>query len=120
MLGMSVGAFTVLHVAISLVGIVSGVYVVIFGLLRARLLSAWNGIFLSTTLATSVTGFLFPFRGFTPAIGVGFLSLGLLSIAFIALFRHAWRSSWRWIYVVSLIGALYLNAFVAVAQSFQK
>jgi hypothetical protein len=120
MLGMSVGAFTVLHVAISLVGIVSGSYVVIIGLLRSRLLPAWNSIFLGTTLATSVTGFLFPFKGFTPAIAVGFLSLGLLSAAFIAFFRHAWRSSWRWIYVLSVIGALYFNTFVAVAQAFQK
>jgi hypothetical protein len=120
MLGMSLRTFTQLHVAISLVGIVSGLYVVIVGLLRARWLPAWNGVFLGTTLATSATGFLFPFKGFTPAIGVGILSLGLLSIAFIALYLHAWRSAWRWIYVVSVIAALYFNAFVAVVQAFQK
>jgi hypothetical protein len=120
MFKMSVGAFTLLHVAISLVAIASGFYVVIIGLLSARLLPVFNGIFLTTTLATSVTGFLFPFKGFTPAIGVGLLSLALLSTAFIALFRHAWRNSWRWIYVVSVVGALYLNAFVAVVQAFQK
>jgi hypothetical protein len=37
--------------------------------------------FLATTAATSVTGFFFPFDGFTPAQVVGILSLILVLMA---------------------------------------
>ena len=47
--------FTFAHVLISLVGIVSG-FVVLFGLLGSKRLEGWTGLFLVTTVATSVTG----------------------------------------------------------------
>jgi hypothetical protein len=117
---MSLHTFTVLHVIISLIGIVSGLYVLLFGLLRARLLTAWNAVFWITTVATSVTGFLFPFKEVTPAIGVGLISLAVLIVAAIALYQHAARGPWRWIYVANVTIAVYFNVFVAVAQAFQK
>jgi hypothetical protein len=67
---MILSAFTVFHVVLSLVGIGSGL-VVLYGLLTSKPLDGWTKIFLTTTVATSVTGFLFPFHGFTPAVGVG-------------------------------------------------
>jgi len=48
-----------IHVLISLVGILSG-FVVLFGLLTAKLLNRWSAIFLTTTVATSLTGFVLP------------------------------------------------------------
>ena len=54
-LGLSISAFTQLHVAISLIGIVSGL-VVVFMMLRDKWPAGWNILFLVTTIATSVTG----------------------------------------------------------------
>jgi hypothetical protein len=118
-LGMSVAAFTTLHVVISLIGIVSGI-VVLIAMLGGRALSGWTALFLATTVLTSATGFLFPSTGFTPAQGVGILSLVLLAIALFALYGGHLAGVWRWIYVLTAVPSLYLNCFVLVAQSFQK
>jgi hypothetical protein len=112
-------AFTLFHVAISLVGIIAG-FVVTFGLMGSQSCAGWTAVFLWTTLATSVTGFFFPFHGFTPAIGVGILSLLILAPVFYARYTKKFSGAWRWIYVVGATLALYLNFFVLIAQSFQK
>jgi hypothetical protein len=96
-LGMSVAAFTALHVVISLVGVLSGI-VVLIGMLNGSLRNGWTAVFLATTVLTSATGFLFPSTGFTPAQGVGILSLALLAIALFAIYRQHLTGAWRWIY----------------------
>ena len=111
--------FTQVHVVLSLIGIFTGL-VVAFGLLLAKRLNGWTACFLVTTVATSVTGFLFPFHGFTPAIGVGIVSLVVLAIAIFARYGRKLTGAWRWVYVVTAILALYLNVFVLIVQSFQK
>lgn len=111
--------FTLVHVAISLVGIFSG-FVVLFGLLNARRLDGWTAIFLATTVATSMTGFLFPFRGFTPALGTGIISMIVLVVAIYARYARRLAGGWRKAYVISAVISLYLNVFVLVVQSFLK
>ena len=111
--------FTKVHVVISLIGIASGL-IVVFGMLAAHRLDRWTALFLLSTLATSVTGFLFPFHGVTPGIVVGIISVVVLAIAIFARYPQHLRGSWRWIYVVSALVALYLNVFVLIAQLFQK
>jgi hypothetical protein len=111
--------FTIFHVALSLIGIGAGL-IVWFGLLTSKRLNAWTVLFLAATAATSVTGFLFPFHGFTPAIGVGIISLVLLAVAIIARYALHLAGLWRGVYVVSAMMALYLNVFVLIVQSFQK
>jgi hypothetical protein len=111
--------FTLVHVLISLVGIGSGL-VVAFGLLTSKRLDGWTLLFLGATLATSVTGFFFPFHGFTPAIGVGILSVMLLTAAIVARYIFRLQGFWRWLYIVSAVTALYFNVFVLIVQSFQK
>ena len=110
---------TQIHVAISLIGIVSGLVVVV-GLLTARRLDRWTALFLASTVATSLTGFLFPFHGFTPAIGVGIISLALLVVAIFARYSKRLVRGWRWIYTVTAMFSLYLNVFVLVVQLYQK
>ena len=111
--------FTQIHVALSLIGILAGL-VVAFGLLTAKRLDGWTAIFLISTVATSVTGFFFPFHGFTPAIGVGIVSLVVLAVAIFARYSRRLAGAWRWIYVVAAMIALYLNVFVLIVQLFQK
>lgn len=111
--------FTQIHVAISLAGILSG-FVVTFGLITGRRLDRWTAFFLLTTVATSVTGFLFPFHGFTPAIVVGIISLVVLVAAIFARYARRLAGAWRLIYVITAMIALYLNVFVLIVQLFQK
>jgi hypothetical protein len=118
-LGMSIQAFTLLHVIISLIGIGSGL-IAIFGLVGAKLLSRWTAIFLITTVLTSVTGFMFPFNGPTPGFVLGLLSMIVLAIAGIALYGRKLLGAWRGTYVISACIALYFNVFVLFAQLFQK
>ncbi len=115
----SPSTFTIVHVVISLIGIASGL-VVVFGLLVAKRLNRWTALFLVSTVATSVTGFFFPFHGVTPAIVVGVISLVVLAVAILARYARHLAGAWRWIYVVTVMIALYLNVFVLIVQLFQK
>jgi hypothetical protein len=116
---MFITLFTLFHVALSLVGLLSG-FVAVLGLLRGRLLSGWTMTFLGFTLATSVTGFLFPRDHFMPAHAVGIVSLIALAVAIYALYFRQLQGGWRNAYAVSAVFSLYLNMFVAVVQAFQK
>jgi hypothetical protein len=118
-LGMSLSAFTTLHVVISLIAILAGL-IVMFGMLGSNPMPGLTAIFLLFTILTSATGFLFPFNGVTPGDVVGALSLVLLAIACIALYGMKLHGGWRWIYVVTALISLYLNVFVLVIQSFLK
>jgi len=118
-LGMTTSTFTLLHVLISLAGIGSG-FIVVYGLLTGRRLDGWTAIFLTTTVLTSLTGFLFPVEHLLPSHVVGIISLIVLAVAILARYALHLAQAWRWIYVVCAVLALYLNSFVAVVQSFLK
>ena len=118
-LGMSLANFTMVHVIISLIGIVSGI-IVMFGMLGSSRMPGLTAIFLLSTILTSATGFGFPFTQLLPSHMVGILSLVLLAIACIALYAMRLAGPWRWIYVVTALISLYLNVFVAVIQAFLK
>jgi hypothetical protein len=117
--GMSLATYTLVHVLISLVGIGSGL-VVLFGLVAGKRLERWTALFLATTVATSVTGFGFPFDHLLPSHKVGFISLVVLAIAIAARYGFRLRGVWRHEYVATAALALYLNVFVGVVQSFLK
>jgi hypothetical protein len=118
-LGMSLSTLTMVHVIISLIGIVSGL-VVLFELFGSKEMPGLTALFLLTTILTSATGFLFPFGQLLPSHMIGILSLVLLAIACVALYAMKLSGAWRGIYVVTAMVALYLNVFVLVIQSFLK
>ena len=111
--------YTIIHTLISLMGIFTG-FVVLFGLLAGKRLDGWTRWFLITTVLTSVTGFFFPFHGFTPAITLGIMSLIVLAVAIFARYPRQLAGAWRWIYVVTAVITLYLNVFVGIVQAFEK
>ncbi len=111
--------FTLIHVIISLVAIGSGLGV-LFGMIAGKRLDAWTACFLATTIATSVTGFGFPISGVTPGIVLGAISLVVLAVAVYARYGGHLASSWRLVYVITAVIALYLNVLVLIVQSFQK
>jgi hypothetical protein len=106
--------FTLIHVAISLIGIAAGL-VVVYGFLAGAKLPAWNYVFLVFTILTSVTGFFFPFHGITPGIVVGVISLVVLAIAVVA-----WRKGWSKTYIITSTIAEFFNVLVLIVQSFEK
>jgi hypothetical protein len=112
-------AFTILHVIISLIAIVSG-FAVLNGLLKSQRTDGWTLTFLIFTPATLITGFLFPFHGFTPAIGVGIIATIILIPTILARYTFRLAGAWRWIYAAGAVVSLYFNVFVLIAQSFQK
>jgi len=118
-IGLSFHTFTIVHVAISLIAIVSGLVVVI-GMLGAHRLPLWTWLFLVTTILTSVTGFMFPIHGFTPGLGTGAVSIAVLAVAVFALYLKHLTGAWRSTYVTAAVLALYLNVLVLIVQSFQK
>lgn len=119
LLGLSLPAFTMVHVVISLIGILAGI-AVMFGLLNSKPMPGLTAIFLLFTVLTSVTGFMFPFTALLPSHMVGILSLVLLAIACLALYGMKLGGVWRPVYVVTAMISLYLNVFVLVIQSFLK
>jgi len=111
--------FTLVHVLISLAGIISG-FVVIDGFLKAKKLDGWNAFFLVMTILTSVTGFFFPRNGVTPGQIVGAISLVLLVIAVLARYPLHFSGAGRRLYVITAVIAQYFNFAVLIIQSFQK
>jgi hypothetical protein len=118
-LGMSIATSTLVHVIISLIGIVSGL-IVLFGMFGSRRLRGWTALFLLTTILTSVTGFILPSVGLTPARIFGIISLLMLAAALLAFYGFRLGGAWRWIYVGSAVLALYLNIVVLILQAFLK
>ena len=111
--------FTVMHVVLSVVGIVAGL-VVVGGLMSGRRIDGWTGLFLATTVLTNVTGFLFPFVAILPSHGVGIISLLVLPVVLYARYGQQLRGRWRTVYVTGAVFALYLNAFVLMVQLFRR
>ena len=116
---MALETYTLLHVVISLAGIASGLVLAI-GLLRSKRLDAWTGLFLGTTVATSSTGFGFPFDHILPSHIVGAISLVVLAVAIFARYAGHLRGGWRLTFVITAMLAFYFNVFVLVVQLFQK
>ena len=116
---MALQYFTLIHIAISIAGIASG-FGLLAGLVAGRLFPRWAVVFLATTIATSVTGFFFPYHGVTPGIVVGVVSLVALAVACYALYVRRLNGLWRKAFVITAVLSLYLNVFVLVVQTFQK
>jgi hypothetical protein len=119
LLGMSLATFTLVHTIISLIGIGTGL-LVLSGMWSSNRMPGMTAAFLVTTILTSVTGFMFPFKAFGPPHAVGVISLVVLVFTLLALYTFRLAGRWRGIYVWTAVFALYLNVFVLVVQMFQK
>ena len=118
-LGMSTATYTFLHVLISLIGIGSGLIVMV-GLLTGKRLDGLTAVFLTATVLTSVSGFGFPFDHLLPSHILGIISLVVLAVTIPARYVFHFAGAWRGTYVVGAAIALYFNVFVLIAQLFMK
>ena len=110
---------TLVHLAISLAAILTGLPV-LGAMLKGKMPITLTGIFLALTVLTSVTGFFFPNTTITPAMIIGAISLVVLALALFALYGRHLAGHWRTAFVVTATLALYLNVFVLVIQTFIK
>ena len=110
---------TFIHVVLSLIGIATGL-LVLLGMLKSERQETMTAIFLASTLATSLSGFLFPFTHLLPSQIVGVISIVILAIAIYARYVANLAGAWRWIYVALAALALYFNVLVLIVQAFQK
>ncbi len=114
-----VTAVLVGHVAVSFAALAAG-FVVASGFLWGKVPDRWNFWFLVTTIATSLSGFLFPVDRVLPSHVLGVISLAVLAVAVNAYYRHSLRGWWQPTYVAAALAAFYLNCFVLVVQAFLK
>ena len=112
-----------LHVVISFIALLAGAFVLI-ALWGGRRQPTWEVILISSTVFLNLTGFPLASPPGTPtpdpARIVGVIDLVVVVIAALALYVYHLAHAWRGIYVVTIVLAVYFNAFVAVAQAFQK
>jgi hypothetical protein len=115
----SITTFTLIHVVLSLVGIIAGL-IVAGGLVAGKRLDGWTGVFLVSTVLTNVSGFGFPFVSLLPSHVIGVVSLVVLAIVIVARYLKHLAGVWCGVYVVGAVLALYLNVFVLLAQLFLR
>ena len=115
----ALGWFTAFHTLVSLIAIAAGIGA-IRGLRQASAQSTTMTVFLVTALVTSVTGFLFPYHGFTPAIGVGIVATLVLVWAFLARRSAARVGHGSAQFALAVVISEYFLVFVLVAQVFAK
>ena len=111
--------FTLFHVYLSLIGILSGL-VMGFGWAAKRQFQNWTTLFFGTTIASVMTGFLFPFHHLLPSHILGILSTIALAISLYARFGKSLEGGWRSAYVIGAMLALYFNTFIFIVQLFEK
>lgn len=119
MTSLATDPLTLGHTAISLIAILFGL-MALAAMLKGQTPVRLTGIFLSLTVLTSLTGYLFQNASITPAQITGAISLAVLAVALFAYYGRHLAGRWRAAYVVTALAALYLNCFVLVIQSFIK
>jgi hypothetical protein len=110
---------TLIHTVVSFIAMGFG-----FGAV-ARLFGAdfgrrWTKCFFVTATFVTLTGFIFPFTGVTPAFATGIVATVIFLAWLLARYRFRLVGLWRSIYAASIVASLYLLVFVTIAQAFQK
>ena len=117
--GMSLPAFTLLHVVLSLIALAAGL-VVAAGFLSSRAMPGIAALFLWSILLATLTGLAFPSTRFGMGHKLGFVSALVLLPTFAALYIHRLAGAWRWIYTTGCLTVLWLNGVIGVFQAFAK
>jgi hypothetical protein len=112
-----------LHVVVCFIALLAGAFVLI-ALCGGRRQPTWEVVLILSTVLLNLTGFPLASPPGTPtpdpARIVGVIDLLVVFIAVLALYVYHLSRAWRGIYIVTIVLAVYFNAFVAVAQAFQK
>jgi hypothetical protein len=116
---LDVSTLTTVHTLLSLIALATGIPLAV-AFVTSKAPGLWTAVYLVTSIATSVTGFAFPFETFGPSHWVGVFSLVVLAIALLARYVFHYVGAWRWIYATAVIASVYFLVFVGIAQAFMK
>lgn len=111
----SLAVFTAFHVTVSLFGLAFGLPAVL-RLFGVAFSPVWTALFLVCAGLTTITGFMFPFAGATPAFVTGIVAGLVLVMVLAAHFLGRWRA----VHAGGIVASLYFLVFVTVAQIFAK
>jgi hypothetical protein len=116
---LGITAFGWLHTILSLIALVAGV-VVVNNLLKSRIAGGWVALFLLAAIATSVSGFGFPFDRLIDSHWVGIVALATLALVLVAYYAFGLAGVWRWIFALGVVVNLYFLFVVLVVMFFRK
>jgi hypothetical protein len=115
---MDITTLTLVHTGLSFLALAFGIVA-----LRSYFSATpalWTNVFLVLDILVVVTGFFFPFKGFTPAFGTGIAASVILIAMLIGRFVFGLAGVWRKIYAVGLVANVFFLGLVTIAQSFLK
>ena len=107
------------HAICDVISIGTGI-VVLFGLFTGELLDKWATLFLRYTLATCVTGLLFPLHDFTLVQRCSMLAVYTSGMAILAWRKFHLSGIWRSIFPFSISIVLYLNVVVLIDHALDQ
>lgn len=110
---------TLIHTVVSFIAMGFG-YGAVARLLGADYGRRWTQFFFITAAFVTLTGFVFPFNGVTPAFATGIVATVIFVAWLLARYGFKLRGLWRAVYAASIVASLYLLVFVTIAQAFQK
>jgi hypothetical protein len=115
---MDITTLTLVHTALSFFALTLGFVAIraIFALTPA----VWTDLFIVAAILVVATGFLFPFKAFTPAFGTGVVASVILITMLLARFVFGLSGWWRPIYDLGIVVNVFFLVLVTIAQSFQK
>ena len=109
-----------IHVVLSLVDLLAGFALLPHLLGGRKPAMGLTTLFLLTTAAATLSGFLFPITRMGLGQVVGIVSLIALAPTLLALYGHHLVGPWRALYAVGATITLYLNVLILVAQILAK
>lgn len=115
---LNISQFGWIHTALSLVALVTGIFVVA-GLIGSRRNSGVTLVFLLSAIATSATAFGFA-GSIDPAKIIGIISLVLLTVAVLAHYIFGRAGVWQRVYAVAAVLSVYFLVFVTIAEAFKR
>ena len=117
---LDLSTFTAIHTLLSLVALGAGVPVIL-GLIGGRVAPLWTGLFFFTAIATSATGFGFPFNGvILPSHILGVIALVVLAVVLAARYAFRLSGAWRRIYAIGMVASVYFLIVATIAQIYLK
>lgn len=115
---MDITTLTLFHTGVSFLALAFGI--VAIRSYFAATPSLWTNVFLVLDIIVVITGFMFPFKGFTPAIGTGIAASIILVLMLIGRFAFDLSGVWRKVYALGLVVNVFFLVLVTIAQSFNK
>jgi hypothetical protein len=110
---------TIFHTLLSIAALCLGI-IALQALFDDEIPEHWVNLFLGMAVASTATGFMFPFTGFTPLFITGIVSTVVLIAVYVGRFVFGFQGPWRGIYAAGVVASEFFLFLVTIAQGFDK